>query len=140
MVLRQGLPQAVQGVRRQFQRPVHRRRDVNFGLPSEADNLPYTCKDPDGPGIKERVVVACGWGRAGQGPTAQQTRPDRINPGLLPKGMPVVGKGVPSQLTFFHQGSLPGALAFVLLLANTDTIIVALPSFLALSDVPYWVA
>lgn len=45
-----------------------------------------------------------------------------INPGLLPDGMPTIGKGVPSQLVLFHQGSLPGALTIVMLLPDSDNV------------------
>ncbi|KAK4155882.1 hypothetical protein C8A00DRAFT_31326, partial [Chaetomidium leptoderma] len=53
--------------------------------------------------------------------------------------MPIVGKGVPSQLVLFHQGSLPGALALVVLLPDTDTVILVLSNSLALNDVADWV-
>jgi hypothetical protein len=57
----------------------------------------------------------------------------------MPNGMPTVGKGVPSQLVLFHQGSLPGALSIVILLPDTDNVIVVLSNSLALNDVPDWV-
>jgi len=62
------------------------------------------------------------------------------NPGLMPHGMPIVGKGAPSQLVIYHQGSLPGALAAVLLLPDNETAIVVLTNTLALNDTPDWVA
>lgn len=62
------------------------------------------------------------------------------NPGLMPNGMPVVGKGAPSQLVIYHQGSPPGALAAVLLLPNNESAIVVLTNTLALNDTPDWVA
>ena len=62
------------------------------------------------------------------------------NPGLMPQGMPIVGKGAPPQLVFYHQGSLPGALAAVLLLPDTESAIVVLTNTLGLNDTPDWVA
>lgn len=62
-----------------------------------------------------------------------------INPDLMPSGMPIVGKGVPSQLVIFHQGSNPGALAIVILLPATESAIVILSNALALNDVPDWI-
>lgn len=63
----------------------------------------------------------------------------RINPGLMPGGMPVVGKGVPSRLAVFDQGSVAGTLSIAILLLETDSVIVVLSSSLALNDVPDWV-
>ncbi|MCJ1341872.1 hypothetical protein MMC31_000050 [Peltigera leucophlebia] len=57
----------------------------------------------------------------------------------MPDGMPVVGRGVPSQLVIFHQGSLPGALSVVILLPDTESAIVISTNALALNDVPDWV-
>ena len=62
------------------------------------------------------------------------------NPPLMPGGMPIVGKGAPSMLVLYHQGSLPAALACVMLLPETETVIVALTNSLALNDMPDWVA
>ncbi|KAL9611298.1 MAG: hypothetical protein Q9167_004062 [Letrouitia subvulpina] len=62
------------------------------------------------------------------------------NPSLMPNGMPIVGKGAPSQLVIYHQGSLPGALATVLLLPDTESAIVVLTNTLGLNDTPDWVA
>ena len=61
------------------------------------------------------------------------------NPPLMPDGMPVVGKGVSSQLVLYHQGSLPGALTAVMLIPETETVIVVLTNTLALNDVADWV-
>lgn len=85
---------------------------------------------------RNEVSYACGWARV--------QLPNRmgqigINGGLLPDGMPTVGKGVPSQLVLFHQGSLPGALSIVMILPDTDHVIVVLTNSLALNDVPDWV-
>lgn len=59
-----------------------------------------------------------------------------LNPDLMPDGMPVVGRGVPSQLVIFHQGSLPGALSVVILLPDTESAIVISTNALALNGVP----
>ncbi|KAJ5360005.1 hypothetical protein N7517_009196 [Penicillium concentricum] len=85
---------------------------------------------------RNELSYALGWGRA--------QLPNRlgqigINHSLMPGGMPIVGKGVPSQLVLFHQGSLPGALSIVILLPDTDSIIIVLSNSLALNDVPDWV-
>ena len=62
-----------------------------------------------------------------------------LNPGLLPQGMPLIGQGGASQLLIFHQGSLPGALAFVGLLPESETAVVVLSNSLALNDAADWV-
>ena len=62
-----------------------------------------------------------------------------LNPQWMPEGMPVVGKGVPSRLVLFHQGSLAGALAFVCLVPDTESIILVLSNALAMHDVPDFV-
>jgi CubicO group peptidase (beta-lactamase class C family) len=85
---------------------------------------------------RNEIAYGLGWGRV--------QLPNRmgqigINPGLMPNGMPIVGKGVPSQLVIFHQGSLPGALSLVILIPDLDTAIVASSNALALNDVPDWV-
>lgn len=61
------------------------------------------------------------------------------NPPLMPGGMPVVGKGVPSQLVLYHQGSLPGALAAVILIPKSESAIFILTNSLTLNDTPDWV-
>ena len=58
---------------------------------------------------------------------------------LMPNGMPEVGKGVPSQLVIYHQGSLPGALVAVNLITDTESAIVVLTNSPSLSDTPHWV-
>lgn len=60
------------------------------------------------------------------------------NPPLMPAGMPFVGRGVPSQF-MYDQGTLPGALASVVLIPTTERAIVILPDFLALNDTPEWI-
>jgi CubicO group peptidase (beta-lactamase class C family) len=53
---------------------------------------------------ENEVSYALGWARA-QLPS--QLGAIGTNPGLMTDGMPVVGKGSPSQLLIYHQGSLP---------------------------------
>lgn len=62
-----------------------------------------------------------------------------LNPKLVPDGMPIVGKGEPSRLVIYHQGSLPGALASVILLPETQSAIVVMTNTLALNDCADWV-
>lgn len=85
---------------------------------------------------RNELSYAFGWGRA--------QLPNRlgqigINPGRMPDGMPIVGKAVPPQLILFHQGSLPGALSIVILLPDTNSVIIVLSNTLALNNVPDWV-
>ena len=61
------------------------------------------------------------------------------NPPLIPHGMPVVGKGAPSTLVCYHQRCMPGALAAVNLVPETDSAIVVLSNSLTLNDTPGWV-
>ena len=61
------------------------------------------------------------------------------NPLLMPHDMPVVGKGAPSTLVCYYQGSLPGALAAMNLVPETESAIVILSNSLALNDVSDWV-
>lgn len=61
------------------------------------------------------------------------------NPPLMPDGMPVVGKGGPSRLIIYHQGSFPGALAAVNLIPDTESAIIVLTNSLSLNDTPDWV-
>jgi CubicO group peptidase (beta-lactamase class C family) len=58
------------------------------------------------------------------------------NPSLMPDGMPIVGRGVPSRLVIHHQGSLPGALSAVFLVPESETAIVVMNNSLALNDCP----
>ena len=60
------------------------------------------------------------------------------NPPLMPHGMPVVGKGAPSTLVCCHQGGMPGALAAVNLVPETESAIVVLSNSLTLNDTPDW--
>jgi CubicO group peptidase (beta-lactamase class C family) len=63
-----------------------------------------------------------------------------LNPSVVPGGMPVTGKGTKPELVFYHQGSLPGALACVMLIPRTETAIVVLSNSLTLNDTPDWIA
>ena len=61
------------------------------------------------------------------------------NPSLMPDGMPVVGKGGPSRLVMYHQGSLPGALSAVNLISDTESARIVLTNSLGLNDTPDWI-
>ena len=69
-----------------------------------------------------RVQLPCRMGQIG------------LNLGLLPDGMPLVGKGT-SQLVIYHQGSLPGSLALAALLPEINSAVIVLTNSLALNDV-----
>ena len=62
-----------------------------------------------------------------------------LNPKWMPNGMPTVGKGIASRLVVYHQGSLPGALAAVNLVPESQSAIVVLTNTLALNDCADWV-
>lgn len=85
---------------------------------------------------ENEASYALGWARAHL-PSAMGAV--GTNPGLMPDGMPIVGKSAPSQLIVYHQGSLPGALAFVGLLPESRTAIVVLTNSLALNDCADWI-
>ena len=61
------------------------------------------------------------------------------NPLLMPHDMPVVGKGAPSKFVCYHQSSLPGALAAMNQIPETESAIVVLSNSLALNYVSDWV-
>lgn len=84
---------------------------------------------------KHETSYALGWARV---QLPGQLGHIGLNPGLLPQGMPTIGQGA-HQLLLFHQGSLPGALAFVGLLPESETAVVILTNSLALNDVADWV-
>jgi len=93
-------------------------------------------KIPNDQPSQNEISYAMGWQRV--------QLPGRMgqignNPGLLPDGMPIVGKGVPSQLVVFHQGSGAGALSLVILHPETESAIVVETNALALNDVPDWI-
>jgi len=52
------------------------------------------------------------------------------SPPLIPKGMPMVWKGVASQLVMYHQGSVLGTLAIAILIPDTESAIVVLTNSL----------
>ena len=79
---------------------------------------------------------ALGWGRV-QLPGTLGTLGN--NPPLMLNGMPIVGKGS-SQLVLFHQGKMPGALASVNLIPETNSAIVVMTNSLALNDSPDWIS
>ena len=61
-----------------------------------------------------------------------------LNPGLVDT-MPIVGKGNSSRLAIYHQGSIGGALGFVALFPETDSVVVVLANALALNDAADWI-
>ncbi|KAJ4137950.1 hypothetical protein NW765_016860 [Fusarium oxysporum] len=58
----------------------------------------------------------------------------------LKQGMPVIGKGVADELILYHQGTLPGALAVVILIPRTESVVLVMSNSLSLTDVPDWVS
>jgi CubicO group peptidase (beta-lactamase class C family) len=63
-----------------------------------------------------------------------------INPKLLPDAeVPVLAKGTPSRLVFYHQGSFPGALSAITLIPELQTVTVVMTNALALNDCPDWI-
>ncbi|KAF2010510.1 beta-lactamase/transpeptidase-like protein [Aaosphaeria arxii CBS 175.79] len=95
-----------------------------------------SAKVPVNPPTRTETSYGYGWARV----QLPATKGDiGCNPPLMLDGMPVVGKGIPSQLVLYHQGSLPGALTAVMLVPETETAIVVLTNSLALNDVPDWV-
>ncbi|KAG5746964.1 hypothetical protein H9Q70_010361 [Fusarium xylarioides] len=63
-----------------------------------------------------------------------------LNSRLMPHGMPVIGKGVAEELIFYHQGTLPGALAVVILIPRTEGVVLVMSNSLSPTDVPDWVS
>lgn len=105
--------------------------------PLKQVNHLMSAKMPMSQPTRSETSYAFGWARV--------QLPGRLgdlgcNPALMPNGMPIVGKGAPPQLVIYHQGSLPGALAAVLLLPDTESAIVVLTNTLSLNDTPDWVA
>ncbi|KAG6990993.1 hypothetical protein G7Y79_00059g091780 [Physcia stellaris] len=105
--------------------------------PLKQVNYLMSAKMPMSQPTRSETSYAFGWAR-----TQLPGRMGAIgcNPGLMPSGMPIVGKGAPSQLVIYHQGSLPGALAAVVLLPDTESAIVVLTNTLSLNDTPDWVS
>lgn len=106
------------------------------GIPLKQVSELMSAKIPMDQPSRNEISYALGWGRV---QTPGRMGQIGLNPGLMLNGMPVVGKGVSSQLVIFHQGSLPGALAVNILLPQTETAIVVTSNALALNDVPDWV-
>ena len=95
-----------------------------------------SAKIPIGDPTFRETSYGFGWARVQlQGPMGAMG----CNPPLLPHGMPVVGKGAPSTLVCYHHGCMPGALAAVNLIPETESAIVVLSNSLALNDTPDWV-
>lgn len=59
------------------------------------------------------------------------------NPGLVE--MPVIGRGDPSRLILFHQGSYPGVLSSVFMVPEEEVVIVVLTNSLSLNDAADWI-
>ncbi|PVH79400.1 beta-lactamase/transpeptidase-like protein [Cadophora sp. DSE1049] len=106
------------------------------GSPIKQASHLMSSKIPMGGPTKNEASYAVGWARV-QLPGAMGGV--GCNPPLIPDGMPIVGRGVPSKLVIYHQGSLPGALATVNLIPETKTSIVVLSNSLALNNVADWV-
>ncbi|PVH72725.1 beta-lactamase/transpeptidase-like protein [Cadophora sp. DSE1049] len=60
------------------------------------------------------------------------------NPTLYPD-MPIVGRGSPSRLALYHQGTLAGAFATVILFPETDSGVVVLTNSLPLNESDDWI-
>jgi len=105
----------------------------NSGL-KQVNHL-FSAKIPMHTSSLHEASYALGWGRIQLPGTMGDIG---INPPLMPDGMPVVGKGS-SRLVIFHQGSMPGALAAVNLLPESNSAIVVMTNSLALNDCPDWV-
>jgi hypothetical protein len=95
-----------------------------------------SAKAPVNPPTKTETSYGFGWVRVQLPATMGDID---CNPPLMPDGMPIVRKGFTSQLVLYHQSSLPGALTAVMLLPETETVIVVLTNTLALNDVADWV-
>ena len=62
-----------------------------------------------------------------------------LNPDLLkPKPMPQVAQGHPSTLLLYHQGCMPGNLAFIVLIPETRGAVLVLTNSSALNDTADW--
>ncbi|KAK3984501.1 beta-lactamase/transpeptidase-like protein [Cladorrhinum sp. PSN332] len=80
---------------------------------------------------------ASGWGRS-QLPAAVGTF--GVNPSMVDE-MPLLADGLPkgSRLALWHQGSLVGATAFVMLLPETESAVVVLTNTMAHNDAADWI-
>ncbi|KAF4417574.1 Zn(II)2Cys6 transcriptional activator [Fusarium acutatum] len=63
-----------------------------------------------------------------------------LNSRLMPQAMPVIGKGVDEELILYHQGTLTGAIASVILIPRTESVVLVMSNSLSLTDVPDWVS
>ena len=106
------------------------------GSPLKQVNHLMSAKTPMNQPTRGETSCGLGWARV-QLPGAMGGV--GCNPPLMPKGMPTVGKGGPSHLVIYHQESLPGALAAVNLVPDTESAIVVLTNSLALNDTADWV-
>lgn len=102
------------------------------GIPSKQVSQLLTVRIPFDQPSRDETSYGLSWVRV---QTPGRMGQVCLNPGLVPQ-MPLVDRGVPSQLLIFHQGSLPGALAASVLLPETETAIVVTSNSLALNDVP----
>lgn len=82
----------------------------------------------EGPALREQGYGA-GWARS-QLPGQM----GRVSLNLLICEEPIVGKGGPSQLVIYHHGSMPGSTSCVIMIPETDTIIIVLQNSLAPLD------
>ncbi|KAK0638999.1 beta-lactamase/transpeptidase-like protein [Cercophora newfieldiana] len=86
------------------------------------------------PALREKSY-ASGWARS-QLPMALGDI--GVNPAFVGK-MPVVGEGMKSRLTLWHQGSLIGATSFIMLLPETESAVIVLTNTMALNDAADWI-
>ncbi|GES65200.1 D-aminoacylase [Aspergillus terreus] len=105
------------------------------GIPLKQGPQLLTAKIPLDQPSRNKTSYGLGWVRV---QTPGRMSQIGLNQDPVPQ-MLLVGKGVPSQLLIFHQGSLPGVLAANILLPETETAIVVTSNSLALNDVPDWV-
>jgi hypothetical protein len=77
------------------------------------------------PKLLREQSYALGWARLQMPGPMDQLRPQ--------KNRPDVGKGVPSELVLYHQGSFPGALAFVALVPESKGCVLVLTNGLSMS-------
>ncbi|KAH8902821.1 hypothetical protein BR93DRAFT_941136 [Coniochaeta sp. PMI_546] len=102
---------------------VRHRYNVYDGLALQASGLPHLREDSDGTAVAKQGADGLDW---------HQWRP-------LARQHAYHRKGCSLFAFLFHQGSLPGALSIVMILSNTDNVIVGLSNSLALDDVSDWV-
>jgi hypothetical protein len=77
------------------------------------------------PKLLREQSYALGWARLQTPGPMDQLRPQ--------KNRPDVGKGLPSELVLYHQGSFPGALAFVALVPRSKGCVLVLTNGLSMS-------